>query len=74
MCPKVPHQLLAALLLQRGPGLVLCEVLQLILHDFSTPDVGDHDLQAGQQMTDTGTQSSYKFSNACALHMTHAPS
>jgi hypothetical protein len=25
-------------------------------------------------MTDTGTQSSYKLSNACALHMTHAPS
>ena len=71
MCPKVPHQLLTALLLQRRPGLVLCEVVQLVPHDLSTPDVGDHDLQAGQQETDTRTQSCWKFINACALHTTH---
>jgi hypothetical protein len=45
--------------------------VQLVLHDLSTPDVGDHDLQAGQQDTDTRTQSCWKFINACALHTTH---
>lgn len=51
MSTKVPHQLLSALLLESGPGLILAEVLQLVLHDLSTPDVGNHDLQgkAAQQ-------------------------
>lgn len=44
MCSKVPHQLVMAGLLQRYPSLVLCEIEQLVLHDFSTTDVGYHDL------------------------------